>query len=143
MDHKTPVPDRLPRLLALLHPVVSAAALVLLGTAASLGLRSRERGGTALRPRHARIAPWAAGVTIANTLLGIASVRLWRPDLEVAGGPHFWLGMGIAALLGAGAALSRFVAHDDRARLLHPMLGLAALLLALVQVFFGLQLVAP
>ncbi len=143
MDDKTAVPDRLPRLLALAHPTVSLAALVLLAAAASLGVRSRERGGAVLRPRHARLAPWAAGVTIANTLFGIASVRLWRPDLEVAGGPHFWLGLAIAILLGTGALLSRAVARDERARLLHPMLGLAALLLALVQVFFGLSLVAP
>ncbi|MFM7141517.1 MAG: DUF4079 family protein [Alphaproteobacteria bacterium] len=137
------MPDRLPRLLALVHPTVSFAAIALLAAAASLGLHSRERGGAALRPRHARLAPWAAGVTIANTLLGIASVAAWRPDLRLAGGPHFWLGIAIASLLAAGAAASRAVHRDERARLVHPLLGLVALLLALVQVFFGLSLVAP
>lgn len=137
------MPDGLPRLLAWLHPAISFAAIALLATAASLGLRSRERGGVALRPRHARIAPWAAGVAIANAVFGIASVALWRPDLEVAAGPHFWLGLATALLLGSGALLSRAVRHDERARRIHPLLGLAALLLSLVQVFFGLSLVAP
>lgn len=143
MDENARVPDRMPRLLALVHPVLSFVAIALLAATASLGLRSRERGGATLRPRHAKIAPWAAGVTIANTLLGVASVRLWRPDLRVADGPHFWLGVSVASLLALGAVLSRSVRRDERARLVHPMLGLAALLLALVQVFFGLSLVAP
>lgn len=143
MDHKRSVPDGLPRLLAWVHPAVSLAAIALLAAAASLGLRSRERGGAALRPRHARIAPWAAGVTIANSAFGIASVALWRPDLEVAAGPHFLLGIALVLLLCGGALLSRRIGRDERARLLHPLLGLVALLLALVQVFFGLALVAP
>ena len=46
-------------------------------------------------------------------------------------------------LLAGGAALSRRLPHSERARLLHPLLGLGALLLALVQVFFGLSLLPP
>ena len=137
------MPDVIPRWLALLHPLLSVVALTLLAAAASLGLRSRERGGAALRPRQASLAPWAFALTAANSALGVLSTWLWRPELELAGGWHFRLGAAILLLLAGGAALSRRLPHSERARLLHPLLGLGALLLALVQVFFGLSLLPP
>jgi len=44
------------------------------------------------------------------------------------------------ALLTLAALLSRRVPDDPRARLLHPLVGATAVLLAGVQVFLGLQI---
>lgn len=136
------MPTGAERLLAFVHPVCALAALGFLAWAASLGLRSRERGGAALKPRHARLAPWAFGATAFNFVLGVASTRLWRHDLELAGGLHFWIGAAICAVLGVTALLSRGMATNPSARSAHPALGMLALLLSLLQVFFGLALVA-
>lgn len=135
------MPTGADRLAAFLHPVTALAALALLAWAASLGLRSRERGGAALRARHARLAPSALGAMLFSFAFGAASTWLWRRDLELASGFHFWLGVGISLLLVATALLSRRVPHDATARRLHPALGMLALLLAALQVFFGLGLV--
>jgi len=136
------MPTGLERWLAFLHPVLALAALGLLAWAASLGLRSRERGGASLRPRHARLAPWALWGTIGNFALGVLSTWLWRGDLELAAGAHFWIGAAICLVLTAVALLSRRIATSPAARRAHPALGMLALLLAALQVFFGLSLVA-
>ncbi len=136
------MPTGLERWLAFLHPVLALVALGLLAWAASLGLRSRERGGAALRPRHARLAPWAYGATIANFGLGLVSTWLWRRDLELVAGAHFWVGAAICLVLTAVALLSRKISTSPAARSAHPALGMLALLLAALQVFFGLSLVA-
>jgi hypothetical protein len=130
------------RLLAFVHPVLGVAALVFLAWIGSLGLRSRERGGAALRPRHARLAPWAYAAIAGNFVLGLASTWLWRRDLELAAGAHFWIGAAICVVLGVAALLSRRLPGDATARRVHPALGMLALLLSALQVFFGLALVA-
>jgi hypothetical protein len=136
------MPTGAERLLAFVHPLCALLALGFLAWAASLGLRSRERGGAALKPRHARLAPWAFAATAFNFVLGVASTWLWRHDLELAGGVHFWIGAAICAVLGVAALLSRSMATNPSARSVHPALGMLALLLSLLQVFFGLALVA-
>ena len=136
------MPTGAERLLAFVHPVCALAALGFLAWAASLGLRSRERGGAPLKPRHARLAPWAFAATALNFTLGLLSTWLWRHDLELAGGAHFWIGAAICAVLGVTALLSRSIATSALARSAHPALGMLALLLSLLQVFFGLALVA-
>lgn len=130
------------RVLAFAHPVSALLALALLGYAASLGLRSRERGGAPLRPRHARIAPWAFAAIVFSFFFGVLSTWLWRHDLDLAAGAHFWIGGAICAVLGVAALLSRRIDDDPRARSLHPALGMLALLLAALQVFFGLALLS-
>ena len=136
------MPTGLARLLAFAHPVCALLALALLGYVASLGLRSRERGGAALRPRHARLAPWAYGAVWFSFAFGVLSTWLWRRDLEIAGGVHFWIGAAICLVLTGAALLSRRIAISAGARRVHPALGMLALLLAALQVFFGLALVA-
>ena len=128
------------RLMAYIHPVIGLIALALLLRAASLGLRSRERRGQHLRPRHAQAAPIAYGFTLLAFFMGIFSTWVWRPDLDVAEGWHFRIGLAVVLLLSAGALLSRRVPSDRRARLIHPILGMVALLLAALQVFFGMPL---
>ena len=130
------------RLLAFVHPVLGVAALVFLAWVGSLGLRSRERGGAVLRPRHARLAPWAYAAIVANFVLGVISTWLWRRDLELASGVHFWIGAGICIVLGVATVLSWRMPGDATARRVHPALGMLALLLSALQVFFGLALVA-
>ena len=142
MYDNAPMPTGLERIFAFAHPVCALLALALLGYAASLGLRSRERGGRALRPKHARLAPWAFAATVFNFGLGILSTWLWRSDLDLAAGPHFWIGGAICVVLAVTAMLSRRIADDATARSAHPALGMLALLLAALQVFFGLALVA-
>lgn len=128
------------RLMAYIHPVIGLIALALLFRAASFGLRARERRGDSLRPRHARAAPIAYGVTLLAFGMGIFSTWLWRPDLEVAAGWHFRIGMAVILLLSAGALLSRQIPTSPRARMIHPILGMVVLLLAALQVFFGMPL---
>lgn len=136
------MPTGAERLLAFVHPLCALAALGFLAWVASLGLRARERGGAPLRPRHACLAPWAFAATALNFVLGVTSTWLWRDDLELGGGAHFWLGAAICVVLGIAAALSRRIATSGAARSAHPALGMLALLLSLLQIFFGLALVA-
>jgi hypothetical protein len=136
------MPTGAERLLAFVHPLCALAALAFLAWIASLGLRARERGGAPLRPRHARLAPWAFAAIALNFVLGVASTWLWRADLELASGLHFWIGAAICGVLGVTALLSRSIRSSPGARSAHPALGMLALLLSLLQVFFGLALVA-
>jgi hypothetical protein len=128
------------RLIAFLHPLGALLSLALLFYVASLGLRSRERGEAHLRPRHARLGPYAYGLMLANLAGGIVSTWRVRADLELAGSAHFRLGVLVIVLLTAVALLSRRIATSDLARRLHPLLGLIALLLSGLQIFFGMQL---
>jgi len=128
------------RLMAYIHPLIGLVALALLLRAASFGLRSRERRGEHLRARHARAAPIAYGFTLLTFFMGVFSTWAWRPDLDLASGWHFRIGLAVILLLTAGALLSRRVPSDSRARLIHPILGMVALLLAALQVFFGMPL---
>ena len=128
------------RILAFAHPVVGILALVLLFRAASFGLRSRERGGATLRPRHRTAAPLAYVATLVTFLMGLSSTWLWRPDLDIASSWHFRIGILIITLLSFGAMLSARIPKSPRAKALHPVIGMIALLLAALQVFFGMPL---
>jgi hypothetical protein len=134
------VPTGLPRVIAFLHPLTALASLGFLAYVASLGLRSREPVDRHLRPRHARLAPYAYAVVLGNLALGTFTTWAWRSDLTLLASVHFRLGIAIVALLSLGALLSRWNAVDERARILHPILGLLALLLSGLQVFFGMPM---
>jgi hypothetical protein len=139
-NKESAMPLGVERIAAFLHPATALLAIAMLAYAASLGLRARERGGAPLRLRHARLAPWAFAAILASAAFGAVSTWLWRPDLELGQGWHARLALAIATLLAAAAVASRSIAANEAARRLHPVLGLAALLLALVQVFVGLGL---
>ena len=135
-----PVPTGMPRLLAFLHPATALVSLAFMAWVASLGLRSRERSEGHLRPRHARLAPYMYGAVLANVAVGALSTWYLRPDLPLTSSAHFRLGFVIVALLSVGAVLSRRIAVNETARLLHPIFGLLALVLAALQIFFGMPL---
>lgn len=134
------MPTGVPRILAFLHPVIALAAIALLYHVATLGLRSRQRRGEDARPLHRRRAPFALAMVWLSAFTGVAATWLWRDDLELAGGWHFWIGLGVVAVLSTGALLSRRIPNDETARKVHPALGLLALLFAAVQIFFGMPL---
>jgi hypothetical protein len=125
-----------------LHPVVSLATVALAGYAASLGLRSRlpRRDAAELRRRHATLAPRVYALVMLNWPVGLATMWWLRPEIEVATSGHFAVGIAIVLVFTAAAILSRRVAVDARARVVHPVLGAAAVLLCGFQIFLGLQL---
>jgi hypothetical protein len=131
------------RTLALyLHPVTAFAVVGLAVHAARLGLagRSPRPDAAARRARHARLTPRLYGLIIVTWVIGVASVRWGRDDLDTAASGHFLVGTAIVGLFTAAAAVSRFIAVDGRARAVHPLLGAAALVLCGVQIFLGLQI---
>lgn len=134
------MPTGIPRVLAFLHPLIALATIVLVYHVATLGLRSRQRRGEDARPLHRRRAPIALAMVWISALSGIAATYLWRDDLELAGGWHFWIGLAVVVLITAGAVLSRKVPADETARKIHPALGLLALLFAALQIFFGMPM---
>ena len=134
------MPTGLARLIAYLHPVIALATVALMAWVASLGLRCRERGGAHLRRVHERIAPYAYGLMLLNFIFGCWSTVELRRDLELADGMHFRLGLTIALLFTAVAVLSRRISGSTYARFVHPALGLVALLLSALQVFFGMTM---
>jgi hypothetical protein len=125
-----------------LHPVAGLITTALIAYAASLGLRARSarRDADLARRRHRRVAPIVYVLVLANWVGGLAVVWWLEPDLDPAASGHFTVGTLIVLLLSAGALLSLRVPTDARARAVHPVLGAAALLLAGVQVFLGLQI---
>jgi hypothetical protein len=125
--------------IAYLHPIAGVVAIALGAWTGSLGLRARG-GRAAARARHRVLAPWVLALFVANWLGGLASVEWGRHEIEEAATGHFVVGCVIVVLLASGALLSRWIGVDARARMIHPLLGGAALLLSAVQVFLGLQL---
>lgn len=125
------------------HPVAGALILALLAYVALLGLRlrSRKASRSAAAARHARLAPWAYGLTALAWVAGLVSTWLLREDLELAASRHFLAGSLLVALLSASALTSRAMLAGNRtAREIHPWLGAAAALLAAAQFATGLQL---
>jgi hypothetical protein len=92
------------------------------------------------RRRHRALGPWIYALVLVAWVGGLVSVRALRPDLEPATTGHFTVGTVVVALFSAAAALSRRLPGSRLARRLHPLVAGAALVLAGVQVFLGLQI---
>lgn len=131
------------RLAAFVHPVSALIVVTLLFWTGGVGLRSRERGGAALRPRHRQMAPWAAYLVWASLALGAASARWLRTDLDPGFTTHGWIGLALSLLLMLSQQSARRFATMAGLRSAHAWIGGGALLLAALQVFFGLPLLAP
>ena len=120
------------------HPVVGGAATLAIAYGASLGVRGRR--APTMRARHRALMPWVYGLVATTWAAGLTTVWALRDDLDLAASGHFSVGSAIIALLTAGALVSRRIPTHPWARLIHPWLGGAALLLSGVQVFLGLQI---
>jgi len=123
------------------HPIVAVVVLALLAHVASLGARARSdrRHRAQYLARHAAIGPWVFGGVTSTWIIGLVSVSIIRPPAEVAASWHFWFGSMLVVVLALSALTSRLM-HLRVVRSLHPWIGVAALLLAAAQVFFGLQI---
>jgi len=129
--------------MAYVHPVVGALALALLVYVAVLGLRLRQSipRRAEVAARHARLAPWVYGLTLAMWAAGVLSTWALRADLELASSRHFQSGTLLAILLSGSAITARAMQRGNRrARELHPWLGAAATLLAAAQFATGLRI---
>lgn len=140
VGQKQAVPTGMPRVIAFVHPILALASVAFMAYVASLGLRSRERGGRHLRPRHAQLATYAYAAMVANLAIGTLSTWCLRPDLTLLDSVHFRIGLVVVGLSSAAAVLSRWIGGHELARTLHPILGLLALVLSGLQVFFGMPL---
>ena len=131
------------RLAVWIHPVLGLVTTTLALQGASLALRGRRGGarGAALLARHRALMPWVYGLVVTNFAAGVVSCWLWRDEEDLATSGHFAVGVALVVLFSAAALVSRFIATDRRARLVHPWIGAAALLASGVQIFLGLQIV--
>lgn len=130
-------------MLTYIHPISAAVVTLLLFYVGSLGLQSRSqpRRAAPLLRRHARLAPRMFALMLVIWVGGVASTWAWRPDLDLLASTHFQLGCLLVAAL-TGAWLTSKAGPRSWMRESHPWFGIAALLLAAAQVFFGLQ-IAP
>ena len=128
-------------MLTYLHPLTAALVLLLTVYVASLGIRSRtdRRRARELLERHARLAPWAYGLILFSWLAGVVTTWGLRPQLELGESQHFRVGLALLVALSASVLSSRWM-RSPRVRAIHPWFGVAAMLLAAAQVFFGLQI---
>ncbi len=128
-------------MLAYVHPITAALVLALLAFVGSLGLRARSDRRQARRhlARHARLGPIVYGLLLASWLGGVLSTWLLRRDLELGASPHLRIGAALVLVLTAALVTSRWMTRPE-VRGIHPWFGIAALLLAAAQVFFGLQI---
>ena len=131
------------RLAPWLHPIAGLVTTALAVHGASLALRGRRLGprGAVLLARHRALMPWVYGLVLANFAGGTLSCWLWRDGEDLATSGHFAVGATLVVLFTLGALVSRRIAVDRRALLLHPWIGAAALLASGVQIFLGLQIV--
>jgi hypothetical protein len=128
-------------LLTYLHPLTAALILLLTVYVAWLGIRSRNdrRNAKELLRRHRRLAPSAYALILISWLAGVATTWALRPELALGESQHFRVGLALVAVLTASAISSRWMRHAP-VRTIHPWFGVAAMLLAAAQVFFGLQI---
>lgn len=128
-------------MLPYVHPVTAGCVVAFLGYVGSLGLRARSRPRQARRhlAHHARLAPLMYGLVLASWAGGLLSTWMLRHDLEPATSVHFRIGVASVVALTGGALTSRWIDRSE-IRAAHPWFGAAAILLAVAQVFFGLQI---
>ena len=128
-------------MLAYVHPIAAGFTVAFLVYVGSLGLRARNdrRRARQLLAQHARLAPILYGLVLVSWIGGVLSTWLLRRDLELAASPHFRIGILLVLALSGSVLTSRLMTRTMM-RAIHPWCGVAAMLLAAAQVFFGLQI---
>lgn len=128
--------------MALLHPVLGALTIAFSVWIMARGLTARQGGKSATRARrfHKRWAPWAFVAMVLSGLTGMASTVWLRPDLELGETRHLVVGWTAIGLMGAGGLLTRAFTRNPSLRSIHPWIGIAAVVLALVQGVLGIEL---
>lgn len=126
--------------MAYAHPLFGFLVVAAVLWVGSRGLRARQRrpGAAEARAVHARFAPLVLVLCLGAATFGTLSAAWFRPDLSPAGSWHFRVGWCVAGLLVAGWALSRRFPVAPSARRAHALVGLAAMLGALVGLLLGL-----
>ncbi len=122
------------------HPILGALVVALVLVAGLQGLRSRHAApyATAARRWHVRFAPavWVlCGVAL---VAGVLSTALLRDDLAPGRSAHLSAGASLFALLTAARFVSRRVSGSRRARRIHPWIGVAAMVAAVVTAILGM-----
>ena len=127
--------------LVYLHPVFSLFILGLMIYLGMIGLTARRqpRKVAALLARHRSLGPLVFWGVVLSWLGGLFSTWYWRPQMEAAASTHFRVGTILLLALIVGFISAQRM-NDRRVRQIHPWFGAAAMLLAAVQVFFGLQI---
>lgn len=127
--------------LVYVHPIAGGITIALLLYSGGLGLRARNRrrGKAEILRRHSRIAPVAFVLNAVSWVGGILSMWLLRPEMELAASMHVRLGTALVVVLAAAFVCSRRMGSET-IRNLHAALGSVALLLAVAQIFYGLQI---
>jgi cytochrome bd-type quinol oxidase subunit 2 len=129
--------------LPFVHPVLGGLALLALAYTGSRGLLARQggKGAHAKRRFHARYAPYAFAACAVAAVTGIATVVGVRADLSPADTWHFWSGMAVTALMTALWWLTpRRYRRNPTVRTLHPVLGVAAMVVGVGVLLFGIEL---
>lgn len=128
-------------MLTYVHPLTAALVLLFTAYVASLGIRARNdrRRAAGLLSRHARFAPWAYALLLASWVFGVATTWTLRPELDLGASHHFRVGLALVVAFTGSFISSRWIRHPA-VRAIHPWFGVAGLLLAAAQVFFGLQI---
>lgn len=128
-------------MLTYFHPLTAGVAVGLLAYIGSLGLRARNdrRQRAVLLRQHVRLASLMYGAMIASWPIGVLTTWGLRPDLEVADSVHFRFGIALVLALTGSWLTGRGMSRREW-RNVHPWFGVAAMLLAAAQVFFGLQI---
>lgn len=124
-----------------IHPVLAGISTALLFYVGSLGLRARSdrRRAAALLALHARLATPVFWLIVISWGGGLLSIWQLRSDLEIGESAHLRIGIALVIALSASAVSARWMSRAQ-VRALHPWFGVAAMLLAAAQVFFGLQI---
>lgn len=129
------------KLLPYVHPIAAGLSTLLLFYVGSLGLRARNdrRRAAQLLRQHARLTTPVLWLIVISWVGGLLSTWLLRRDLDLAASAHIRIGSALLLALFASAVTARRMSQAQ-IRSIHPWFGIAALLLAAAQVFFGLQI---
>ena len=128
--------------MAFVHPVLGTVAILISVYLMSRGLVARQgtKASTKARRTHKRWAWWSFGAMVLALVTGLGSTVFLRDDLELGDTLHLEIGIGVVAVMGVGGLLTRYFTRSPRLRWWHPWIGVVAVIGAIVQGIFGIEL---